>query len=95
MEKKRFNYNRIKETLAAKSQSNKALAEYLRVTETTVSTWCTNYRQPPIETFFEIAKFLEVDAGELLTPMRNFKPVQEKPKRNTKSNAQMATKKSK
>ncbi|HEY4196610.1 MAG TPA: helix-turn-helix transcriptional regulator [Mucilaginibacter sp.] len=93
MEKSRYNYNRSKEMLAAKGHSNKSLAEYLKVTETTVSTWCTNLRQPPIETFFEIAKFLEIDAGELVTPMKNLKQVTPKSKGNVKPPSVKTTKK--
>jgi putative transcriptional regulator len=80
MAKAPFNYNRIKEVLVAKGESNKSLAENLGVTETTVSTWCTNKNQPSIETIFEIAKFLDIDAGELLTTMKNFKPISQKKK---------------
>lgn len=84
MAKVPFNYNRIKEVLVAKDESNKSLAENLGVTETTVSTWCTNKNQPSIETIFEIAKFLGVDAGELLTTMKNFRPISQKSKKAPK-----------
>lgn len=45
------NINRIKAVLADKSKSNKWLSEQLGVAPTTVSKWCTNSTQPPIETF--------------------------------------------
>ena len=78
MAKSRFNFNRIKEVLIANGETNKSLAKHLKVTETTVSTWCTNRRQPPVETVFRIAKYLEVDAGELLTSMSNLKIIKKK-----------------
>lgn len=58
--------NRIKVMLAEKQRSNKWLAEALGVAPTTVSKWCTNSAQPPMETFMRIAKLLEVDINELL-----------------------------
>lgn len=58
--------NRIKVMLAEKQKSNKWLAEALGVAPTTVSKWCTNSAQPPMETFMQIAKLLEVDINELL-----------------------------
>ena len=58
--------NRIKVMLAEKRKSNKWLSEALGVAPTTVSKWCTNNAQPPMETFMKIAKLLEVDINELL-----------------------------
>lgn len=68
--KKKLNYNRIKAALAEKSVSNKDLAEKLKVAPETVSRWCTNDVQPPIETLFQIAKYLDVDIRELLVPTK-------------------------
>lgn len=58
--------NRIKVMLAEKRKSNKWLSEALGVAPTTVSKWCTNNAQPPMETFMKISKLLEVDINELL-----------------------------
>lgn len=63
-------FNRIKAVLAEKGVSNKELAENLGITEGAVSTWCRNFKQPKIETLFEIAKYLHVEASELLVPIR-------------------------
>jgi len=60
-------FNRIKELLAKKGKQSTELSEYIGVTTRTVSTWCTNKNQPPVETLFQIARFLEMEAGELLT----------------------------
>lgn len=58
--------NRIKVVLVDKKKTNKWLAEQLGCSTTTVSKWCTNNSQPPMETFIKIAKVLEVDIAELL-----------------------------
>lgn len=60
------NINRIKVALAEKGKTNKWLAEQLNVAQTTVSKWCTNSTQPPIETFMKIAELLEVDLNDLV-----------------------------
>ncbi len=59
-------YNRIKAVLAEKGRTNIWLAEELDKNKTTVSKWCTNDVQPPIETLFRIAHTLDVDVRELL-----------------------------
>ncbi len=57
--------NRIKVVLAEKKRTNKWLAEQLGCAPTTVSKWCTNSSQPPMETYLRIAKLLEVEISEL------------------------------
>ena len=57
---------RIKVVLADKKRTNKWLSEQLECAPTTVSKWCTNASQPPMETFVKIAEILEVDINELL-----------------------------
>ncbi len=59
-------YNRIKAVLVEKDKSAKWLSEQLGKDKSTVSRWCTNDMQPAIETFYEIAKLLDVDVRELL-----------------------------
>lgn len=60
------NINRIKVVLADKRKTNKWLSEQLGVAPTTVSKWCTNAAQPPLETLIAIANALEVSVQELL-----------------------------
>lgn len=60
------NINHIKVVLAEKRKTNKWLAEQLGCTPTTVSNWCTNVCQPPMETYIKIAKLLEVELSELV-----------------------------
>ena len=58
--------NRIKVVLVEKKKTNKWLSEQLGCATTTVSKWCTNVCQPPMETFLKIAKILDVELDELL-----------------------------
>lgn len=58
-------YNRIKIVLAEKEQSAKWLADQLGKDKSTVSSWCRNDMQRSIETFYEIAKILDVEVREL------------------------------
>jgi DNA-binding XRE family transcriptional regulator len=58
--------NRIKVVLAEKKRTNKWLAEQLGKDPATVSKWCTNACQPPMETYIKIAKLLEVELSELV-----------------------------
>ena len=59
-------YNRIKVVLAEKEMTNADLAKALNKNQATISRWCTNDTQPSIETLFEIARILKVDASNLL-----------------------------
>ncbi len=63
MSKKR--YNRIKIVLAEEERSAKWLAEQLDRDKSTVSRWCTNDMQPPIDMFYEIAEILDIEVREL------------------------------
>lgn len=63
-------YNRIKSILVEKDKSAKWLSEKLGKDKSTVSRWCTNDMQPAIETFYEIAKLLDVDVRELFVPSK-------------------------
>jgi putative transcriptional regulator len=71
MKKQAVQYNRIKGALADATVSNKELAQAIGVTETTVSFWCTNGRQPSIETLFGIAEYLKIDVRDLLAPNKH------------------------
>ncbi len=64
-------YNRIKIVLAEKEQSAKWLADQLGKDKSTVSRWCTNDMQPSIETFYEIAKVLDVEVRELFVATKS------------------------
>lgn len=58
--------NRLKVVLAEKKRTGKWLAEQLGKDPATVSKWCTNSSQPPLETLIEVAKLLDVEIGDLV-----------------------------
>ena len=60
------NLNRIKVMLAEKGKTNKWLAEKLGRDQATISKWCTNACQPPLEALIQISQCLEVDIKELI-----------------------------
>jgi len=72
-----MNYNCIKAKLVSAGKTNRELAEHLHSHENTVSQWCRNIYQPSYKVLFKIAEYLELEAGELLTPRKNLKPVKE------------------
>src|SRR5882672_197486 len=60
-------YNRIKEVLARKRKQQIELATFLKKDPKLISKWCNNYIQPKYSNLFQVAEFLGVEAGELLT----------------------------
>lgn len=60
--------NRIKVVLVEQRKTGKWLAEQLGVSVTTTSRWCSNAAQPDLQTLEKIARLLEVDKRDLLTP---------------------------
>ncbi len=60
------NINRIKVVLVDKGKTNKWLAAELGVSASTVSKWCTNDAQPPLESLMKIAILLGVKVDDLL-----------------------------
>ncbi|MDR2084869.1 MAG: helix-turn-helix domain-containing protein [Bacteroidales bacterium] len=57
--------NRLKAVLAEQHRTGKWLAEKMGKNEATVSRWCTNKSQPPMETMSQIAELLDIDLKEL------------------------------
>lgn len=58
--------NRLKIVLVEKKKTSKWLAEQLGVNPSTVSKWCTNTSQPPLETIIDISKLLHIEIKELI-----------------------------
>ena len=58
--------NRLKIVLVEKKKTNKWLAEQLNVNPSTVSKWCTNTSQPPLDTLLQISQLLKVEVTELI-----------------------------
>lgn len=65
--------NRLKLVLVEKKKTSKWLSEELNVNPSTVSKWCTNTSQPPLETLIQIAQLLDVDVKELICMPNNNK----------------------
>lgn len=59
-------FNRIKAVLAEKDKTAIWLAEQVGRDKSTVSRWCTNDMQPPLEVLYQIAEILAVDVCALL-----------------------------
>ena len=57
--------NRIKVVRIEKKRTGKWLAEQLSKDPATVSRWCSNTMQPPVEVFTKIAELLDVDVRKL------------------------------
>ncbi|WP_418937852.1 helix-turn-helix transcriptional regulator [Leyella stercorea] len=62
------NLNRLKIVLVEQNKTGKWLAEQLGKSSSTVSKWCSNTVQPDLYTLEEIAKLLDIDKRDLLTP---------------------------
>ena len=58
--------NRLKVVLAEKKRTNKWLAEQIGVDQATVSKWCTNSSQSPLDAFVAISKHLGVKMEDLI-----------------------------
>lgn len=58
--------NRLKIILVEKKRTNLWLSQQLRCAPTTISKWCTNSSQPPLEMLMKISKLLDVDLKDLV-----------------------------
>lgn len=58
--------NRLKVILVEKKKSNLWLSKELGCSPTTVSKWCTNSSQPPLEMLMKTSRLLNVDLNELV-----------------------------
>ena len=65
-EKEMKEINRLKSILAEKNKTGKWLAEQLGKDPSTVSKWCSNSSQPPLEMVIRIAELLAVDIKDLI-----------------------------
>ena len=62
------NLNRLKIVLVEQNKTGKWLAEQLGKSSSTVSKWCSNTVQPDLYTLEKIAKLLDIDKRDFLTP---------------------------
>ena len=58
--------NRLKVVLAEKKKSNLWLSKQLGCAPTTVSKWCTNSSQPPLESLMKITRLRGVEFKDLV-----------------------------
>lgn len=58
--------NRLKIVLVEQKKTGKWLATQLGKDPSTVSKWCSNITQPPLDALVSIAKLLKVDIKELI-----------------------------
>lgn len=58
--------NRIKVVLVEQNKTGKWLAMMLKKNESTISRWCSNTSQPPLDVLVKIATILNVDIKELI-----------------------------
>ena len=58
--------NRLKVVLVEKKKSRLWLSKQLGCAPTTVSKWCTNSSQPPLEMLMKTAKLLGVEIMDLI-----------------------------
>lgn len=60
------NVNRLKVVLVEQRKTGKWLAEQLGKDPSTVSKWCSNTTQPPLDMLVNITNLLKVDIKELI-----------------------------
>ena len=65
--------NRIKVVLVEQNKTGKWLAETLGKDVATISRWCSNVKQPTLETLAKVADILEVDIRDLLVSTKRKK----------------------
>lgn len=58
--------NRLKEVFDKRGVKNRYLSTILNKSESTISLWKNNKRQPSLEDFYSIAKLLRIDIRELI-----------------------------
>ena len=59
-------FNRLKVVLVEQRKTGKWLAEQLGKDPSTISKWCSNTTQPPLDMLVNIATLLNVDIKELI-----------------------------
>lgn len=60
--------NRLKKVFDDRKIKNRVIAVYLGKSESTISLWRNNKRQPNLEEFYQIAKLLRVNIHSLIEP---------------------------
>ncbi|WP_353140353.1 helix-turn-helix transcriptional regulator [Pseudopedobacter sp.] len=58
--------NNLKEVFKKHKVTNRMLAKYFKKSESTISLWRNNKRQPSLHQIYEIAKLLRINIHELI-----------------------------
>jgi putative transcriptional regulator len=69
-------YNRLKIVLAEKNMSQKTISEMIKVSQNTISRFCSNTHQPSIQLAFRLAIALDIEFGELFHSANEIKKMQ-------------------
>ena len=64
------NLNRLKVVLVEQGKTGKWLAEQLGISNCTVRKLCSNRIQPDLQTLDKIAKLLNIDSRDLISPTK-------------------------
>ncbi len=65
--------NRISVLLKEKGLPQQFIVDHMGVGRSTVSYWCSNTVQPPLEKLYRVAELLGVDIYDLLVPIKKLK----------------------
>jgi putative transcriptional regulator len=60
--------NRLKEVFNNRNVKNRVIANYFGKSESTISLWRNNRRQPSLDELKEIARLLRIDIRDLIEP---------------------------
>ena len=60
--------NNLKEVFKKHKVTNRILARYFNKSESTISLWRNNKRQPSLHQIYEIAKLLRINIHDLIEP---------------------------
>jgi len=60
--------NNLKEVFKEHKVTNRILAKYFKKSESTISLWRNNKRQPSVQELYEIAKLLRINIHDLIEP---------------------------
>lgn len=60
--------NNLKKVFKEHKVTNRILAKYFKKSESTISLWRNNKRQPSVQELYEIAKLLRINIHDLIEP---------------------------
>ncbi len=63
----------FKELLKSKKMSQQQLADELKISQQTISNWCTGYREPKIRSLIKMSKLFLITIDEIVECLQNTK----------------------